>query len=288
MLQQLLNAIVLGSVFSLFSFGLSLAWGTLDVLNLSHGALFVLGAYAAYELNQSTSLPLIPVTLISIAGVGLVAALLEAVAFGRIRERIRNKRQAELGVLVASLGGATIVGQLIAIATKSQIFSQTLISPAEQRVDGIQFSNVDVTIVIVAAIVAVLLHFVITKSRQGRAVRALAVDPVTAGLMGVNVRWLAIGTMFVSGALAGLAGTLLSYDTSGMTASSGDTYMLSAFAILVVGGVGSIGGAVIISYGLAIAQTAVEAYGPANFALIFLFLIFRPTGLFARQLGLRV
>jgi branched-chain amino acid transport system permease protein len=294
MLQQLLNAIVLGSVFLLFSFGLSLAWGTLDVLNLSHGALFVLGAYAAYQLNQSTSLPLIPVTLISIAGVGLVAALLEAVAFGRIRERIRNKRQAELGVLVASLGGATIVGQLIAIATKSQIFSQTLISPAEQRVGGIQFSNVDVTIVIVAAIVAVLLHFVITKSRQGRAVRALAVDPVTAGLMGVNVRWLAIGTMFVSGALAGLAGTLLSYDTSGMTASSGDTYMLSAFAILVVGGVGSIGGAVIISYGLAIAQTAVEAYGPANyqtgiaFALIFLFLIFRPTGLFARQLGLRV
>jgi branched-chain amino acid transport system permease protein len=294
MLQQLLNAIVLGSVFLLFSFGLSLAWGTLDVLNLSHGALFVLGAYAAYELNQSTSLPLIPVTLISIVGVGLVAALLEAVAFGRIRERIRNKRQAELGVLVASLGGATIIGQLIAIATKSQIFSQTLVSPAEQHVGSIQFSNVDATIVIVAAIVAVLLHFAITKSRQGRAVRALAVDPVTAGLMGVNVRWLAIATMFVSGALAGLAGTLLSYDTSGMTTASGDTYMLSAFAILVVGGVGSIGGAVIVSYGLAIAQTAIVAYGPANyqtgiaFALIFVFLILRPTGLFARQLGLRV
>lgn len=294
MLQQLLNAIVLGSVFLLFSFGLSLAWGTLDVLNLSHGALFVLGAYAAYKLSLSTSLPLIPITLLSIVGVGIVAALLEAVAFGRIRARIRNKRQAELGVLVASLGGATIIGQLIAIATKSQIFTQTLVSPSQYHLGSLQFSNVDVAIVVITIVVAVVLQVAIGKSRQGRAVRALAVDPVTAGLMGINVSWLAIGTMFLSGALAGLAGAMLSFDSSGMASTSGDTYMLSAFAILVVGGVGSIGGAVIVSYALAIAQTAIVAYGPANyqtgiaFALIFLFLIIRPTGLFSRQLGLRV
>lgn len=294
MLQQLLNAVVLGSVFLMFSFGLSLAWGTLDVLNLSHGALFALGAFGAYKLGQSTSLPLVAVAMIAIVGCGVVAAAVEVVAFGPIRTRIRNKRQAELGVMVASLGAATIIVQVIANATKNQIFTQSVVNPVQYHFGSLQLSNVDLTIVVVAIVVAVALQLAITRSRHGRAVRALAVDPITAGLMGINVAWLATATMFVSGALAGLAGTLLSLDVSGMTSSSGDAYMLSAFAILVVGGVGSIAGAVIVSYVLAIAQTAIVAYGPSDyqtgiaFGLILVFLIVRPTGLFSRQLGLRV
>ncbi|MDA8281160.1 MAG: branched-chain amino acid ABC transporter permease [Actinomycetota bacterium] len=294
MIQQLVNALVLGSVFLLFSLGLSLAWGTLDVLNLAHGALFVLGAYLTYELGVSTSLPVVVVALIGMVGCGLAATVLEITAFGPIRVRMRSKRQAELGVLVASLGGATIIGQLISNATRDQIFAQRVFEAKQYHVAGIVVSNIDGAIVIIALVVATAIHLVTSRSHQGRAVRALAVDPVTAGLMGINVRLVALGTMFVSGALAGLAGVLLSFGASGMTVSSGDAYMLSAFAILVVGGVGSILGACITSYAVAIAETAVVAYGPSNyetgvaFGLILLFLIVRPTGLFAKNLAERV
>jgi branched-chain amino acid transport system permease protein len=292
-MQQLLNAMVLGSVFLLFSLGLSLAWGTLDVLNLAHGALFVLGAYGAFELSQHSSSPLL-VVVGAMLGCALAAALLEVIAFGRIRGRSTSKRHAEFGVLVSSLGGATIIGHLIDQRTDGQIFSQTVVTPSIYEVGGVRFSNLDIVIVVVSAAVAVLLHSGITRWRNGRAVRAVAVDPVTAGLMGINVSWLAIGTMFVSGGLAGLAGALLAFNSSGMTVATGEAYMVSAFAILVVGGVGSVPGAAVISYGLAIAQTAVVAYGPSEFqtgvafALILVFLIYRPNGLFAKQLAARV
>ncbi|MCU1690949.1 MAG: amino acid transporter permease [Frankiales bacterium] len=293
MLQQLLNAMVLGSVFLLFSLGLSLAWGTLDVLNLAHGAVFVFGAYAAYETSLHTSSPVL-VVLVAMAGCGLVAAALEVCAFGRIRTRSGSKRQAEFGVLVSSLGGATVIGHLIDQRTDGQMFSQTAVTPTIYDVAGVRFSSVDVVIVVVSAVVAAVLHSGITRWRNGRAVRAVAVDPLTAGLMGINVAWLAICTMFVSGALAGLAGALLAFNSSGMTVGTGEAYMVSAFAILVVGGVGSVPGAAIVSYGLAVAQTAVVAYGPSEFQtgvaflLILVFLVYRPSGLFSKQLAVRV
>jgi branched-chain amino acid transport system permease protein len=293
-LQQLLNAFVLGSVFLLFSLGLSLAWGTLDVLNLGHGAIFVLGAFTAYEMSRSVTEGAIWIAIVAIIVSGLAAAILEVVSFGRIRGRARDKRTAEFGILVASLGGATIIDYYIDHSTQAQIFSQTAVTPQIYDIGGLKISNVDLVIIVVSLAIAYALHVGITRWRVGRAVRAVAVDPVTAGLMGINVTWLAIGTMFVSGALAGLAGALLAFNSSGMTVAVGQAYMISAFAILIVGGVGSIRGAVIVSFALAIAQTAVVAYGPPAlqagiaFGLILIFLIVRPEGLFAKRLGARV
>ena len=294
MLQQLTNAMVLGSVFLMFSLGLSLAWGTLDVLNLAHGAVFVLGAFTAYEISAASTVHPVLVVLASMIACGLASALLEVVAFGRIRSRTSVRRHAEFGVLVASLGGATMLGHLIETRTHGQLFSQTAVKAEIHKVGGLVISNIDVVIFVSSLLVAALLHWGITRSKYGRSIRALAADPVTAGLMGINVNRTAIATMFLSGALAGLAGTLLAFNSSGMTVATGEAYMISAFAILIVGGVGSIVGAVIVSFALAIAQTAVVVYGPTEyqtgvaFGLILIFLIFRPQGLFAKQLGARV
>jgi branched-chain amino acid transport system permease protein len=158
----------------------------------------------------------------------------------------------------------------------------------------VRVTNIQVIIVVVAILVAVGLELWIRRSRQGRAIRALAYDPGTAELMGVNVNLLAAGTMFVSGALAGLAGVLLAVNISGQDVLTGEYYMLTAFAILIVGGVGSIRGAVIAAYLIAIAETAVVAYGPSQyrdgvaFLLILLILLVRPQGIFARARVQRV
>jgi branched-chain amino acid transport system permease protein len=295
-IAQLINALVLGSVLLLFSLGLSLAWGTLDILNLSHGALFVFGGYLGYRVGQIAAWPFPLVVLVSAVGAGLAAVVIELIAFGPIRARMANKRQAELAALVASLGASIVLGQLVATWTQHAIFapSEKIFSNQVYAWRGLRIGNIDLIIIGVAILTAVAMTWWVAKSRQGRAVRALAYSPGTARLVGINVRGLAMATMFISGALAGLAGLLLAFKISGQTTSTGETYMLSAFAILVVGGVGSIKGAVIASYVIAIAETAIIAYGPSGyatgvaFALIFVFLLLRPQGLFARRIAERV
>ena len=296
MIAQLINALVLGSVLLLFSLGLSLVWGTLDVLNLAHGALFVFGGYIAYRIGESATWPFVVVIVFCMIGTGLAGVVLELVAFGPIRDRMPNKRQAELAALVASLGASIVIGQLVSNWTNNEIFvpNAQVFTPEVYHWGSVLVSNIDIIITVAAIVGALAMHLWVSRSKQGRAVRSLAYAPTTASLMGVNVRALATTTMFISGALAGLAGVLLAYQVSGETTDTGATYLLPAFSIIVVGGVGSIAGAVVTSYVLAIAETAIIAYGPGGyssgvaFALIFVFLLFRPQGLFARRLTERV
>ena len=290
MAQQILNGLVLGSILLLFSLGLSLAWGTLDVLNLAHGAIFIFGGYLGYAVSVSTGLPFLAVAALAVIGSGALAALLEVVAFGQIRRRMTNTRQAELAVLVASLGASIAINQAISNTVKNSLFapSARLLEVHGYQFWGLRITNVAILILATAAVMAVLLAYWIRASRQGRATRAIACAPGTAALMGINVRWLRLQVMFISGALAGLAGFLLSFHVSGEDVSTGGVYMLSAFAILVFGGVGSLLGATIAAYLVAMAETMVIAFGPSGyssgvaFLLIFVMLLVRPQGLIPR------
>ena len=291
MAQQVVNALVLGSVLTLFSLGLSLAWGTLDVLNLAHGALFVFAGYIAYELAKSGSMPFPILLAIAMAGSGAAAVVMELVAFRRIRSRFTVKRQAELSMLVASIGASIILNEFIANQTGNQPFAPGAEAFGVEAftVASLRITNIQLLIVVAAILAAVALQLWIRRSKQGRAVRAVAYDVRVAELLGVNVNLVAGGTMFLSGMLAGLAGVLLAINISGQDIATGEYYMLTAFAILIVGGVGSIPGTVIAAYLIAFAETAVVAYGPAQyrdgvaFLLILLMLLLRPQGIFARQ-----
>ncbi|SCG72115.1 branched-chain amino acid ABC transporter permease [Micromonospora inositola] len=290
MAQQILNAVVGGSVLTLFSLGLALSWGTLGVLNLAHGALFVFAGYLAATLSDSTELPFVVLLLIGIVGAGCAALVLEAVAFGRVRQRF-GRHQAELAMLVASVGGSIVVNKIVSQGSGYTVFS---VSPDTYRTAGVELAglhllNIEIYIIVLTLVVVFLVDRWVRRSRGGRAVRSVAYDPVTSGLLGVDVRRLAAGTMFVSGALAGLAGVLVTVRNSGQDVPVGETYLLTAFAILILGGVGNLRGTVVAAYVIALAQTMVVAYGPSNyrdmiaFAVILLVLLFRPQGLFAQQ-----
>jgi branched-chain amino acid transport system permease protein len=287
--QQLINALVFGSVLTLFSLGLSLAWGTLDVLNLAHGSLFVFAGFLAYELTTHTGIPFVLVLVISMLGAGLVSAAMELLAFRHVRTRFRLKRQAELSFLVASIGASTIIETFISNKSNNTPFAPApgSFTVHSYKLASARITNIEIIIVVVAVIVAVAMDMWVRRSRSGRAVRAVAFNDVTASLMGINVNRVAAATMFVAGLLAGLAGVLLAVNIGGEDVSTGQDYLLTAFAILIVGGVGSVRGAVAAAYLIAIAETAVVAYGPANwrdgvaFALILLILLVRPQGLFS-------
>lgn len=290
MAQQVLNSLILGSILLLFSLGLSLAWGTLDVLNLAHGSIFVLGGYLGYELGASTTLPLLPVAALAIVGSGAAAGVMELIAFGPIRRRMEDRRQAELSVLVASLGASIALNQAIANTVNNATFSPSERLFRAQRFAfwGVGITNIQLTILAVTLVATVVLAIWSSRSKEGRATRAVAADPGTSELMGIHVMLLRLRVMFVSGALAGLAGLLLSFQISGEDAQTGSTYMVSAFAILILGGVGSLVGAAVAAYVIAFAETMLIAYGAAEYStgvaffLIFATLLVRPEGLVSR------
>jgi branched-chain amino acid transport system permease protein len=289
--QQIFNAFILGSVLLLFALGLSLAWGTLDVLNLAHGALFVFGGYLGSRLGTLAGLSFVPVLILVMVSCGLAAAFIELVAFGQIRKRITRKSQAEMSVMVASLGASIAINQIVTSKTDGLVFSppEGLFTVRAYDVLGLRITNIAIVILAFAAVIAVGLSLWNRYSRQGRAARAVAYSPGTAELMGINVRRVGLLILFMSGALAGLAGFLLSFQISGQDVQTGATYMVVAFSILVLGGVGSVLGATLAAYVIAVAQTLVGAYGPSGYqdavayGLIFIMLLVRPQGLIARR-----
>lgn len=289
-LQQLVNAIVFGSVLTLFALGLSLAWGTLDVLNLAHGSLFVFAGFLAYEFSSHVHMAFVFLVLSCMVATGLVAAFMELVAFRHVRLRFPTKRQAEMSMLVASVGFSTMLDTIVANQTSDSSFgpAASAYSVSYTKIGSVVITNIEVVIVVVTLFVAIALDQWVRRSRTGRAVRSIAFDPATSGLLGIDVTRLSAMTMFVAGALAGLAGVLLAVYVGAEDTTTGQAYMLTAFAILIVGGVGSVRGAIAAAFFVSVAETAVVAYGPSNwsngvsFLLILIVLLVRPAGLFAR------
>jgi branched-chain amino acid transport system permease protein len=290
-LQQLVNALVFGSVLTLFALGLSLAWGTLDVLNLAHGSLFVFAGFLAYEFSSHVHMAFVFLVISCMVATGIVAALMEAFAFRHVRLRFPSKRQAEMSMMVASIGFSTMIDTIIANQTSDTSFgpAPTAFTVTHTNIGSVVITNIEIIIVAVTVVVAIALDQWVRRSRMGRAVRSIAFDPDTSGLLGINVNRLAAITMFLAGALAGLAGVLLAVYAGAEDTTSGQSYMLTAFAILIVGGVGSVRGAIAAAFFISIAETAVVAYGPSNwsngvaFLLILVVLLVRPAGLFARS-----
>jgi branched-chain amino acid transport system permease protein len=277
-----LDAIVLGAIYSLFALGMTLSWGVLNVLNLAHGAIFMFGALIAYLITKDSGLSLLLALPISVA--------LEVTAFRQIRRKVADESGAELAMLIASVGAGAV---LIAVAqniTNHEIVAidESTFGVHQYSIIGLAITNVELLIVGTCLVLSIALAAFITYSRHGRALRALAVDPYTCGLMGISADRLARITMFVSGALAGVAGVLLALQLSVVEAHMGEGLLLRAFAAIILGGIGSIGGAIAGAFVLAFAETFTVAYispdlrDAVAFALILLLLLLRPQGLFSR------
>jgi len=286
MTQQLINAIVLGSLYSLFSLGLTLVWGVANVLNLAHGALFLSGALAAFVVAEAVAVPfVVMLPLVALVGAGL-AALMDVVAFRPIARRAATESRREMAVLLASLGLAAVVTNVAEVVTEHQIKRiPGLLDVESYKVAGLTVTNVQLMIVALGIGLTVAVSLWVKRSSSGRALRAVAYDPRIAPLFGINSSRLSRGTIMLSGAVAGIAGLLLAIHLSGFDANFGESLLLKAFVAVIVGGIGSVIGTAVAAYGLALIETMLVAYGPADardavaFGLIMLVLILRPQGL---------
>jgi branched-chain amino acid transport system permease protein len=275
----------------LFALGLTLSWGTLNVLNLAHGALFMSAGFSAYLLTKHIELPLVALIPLCMVIAGVLTVAVEIVAFRQIRRRVPDERRAELLMLIASVGCAAIPVTIAQNMTHNTPFglSRSSYRTIVYHFGDLHISNTQLLIVALGTLLTVALGVWVKVSRSGRALRALAYDAETCGLMGINAGSLATATMFVSGALAGLASILLLLHLGTLTSETGEHLLVKGFAIIILGGVGSVWGTLAGGLVLATAETLVlthtsGGYADAvSFGLIILVILLRPQGLFPRQ-----
>jgi branched-chain amino acid transport system permease protein len=289
--NDLVSFVTLASLYLLFALGMSLTWGTIDVLNFSHGSVFMFSAFAGYLLLGDARLSLPVLLLIGIAVGAVLAFLIQALAFEQILRRAQSKPSAEMQVLIAGIGIATIPVAIAQRHTRSNPFG---FSGSSFKVDtwvlgSLRLSNISLITVVVGVVLWTVAALWLRRSRQGLALRAIGVSADTASLMGINRRRMALAAMTVSGALAGLCGVLFTFGLGVMDPESGNTLLLKAFAIIILGGAGSMLGLAVGSVVLAAAETLVltQTNGSwvdaLSFGLIFVVLLIRPSGLFGRK-----
>lgn len=292
MTQQIINALALGSIYFLFAVGLTMVWGSIGVLNFAHGSIFMFSAFTSFLILNAVQLPFIPVLIICIVAGAVMSVVVEFLVFQPILRRARDRSKMELQILAAGIG---VAGIPVAIAQRLSGnegefgFSRSLTTFPGFTVLGIRMSAITIIMIVAAVVIGIVLSLWLGRSMGGLAVRSVGVSPETAALMGVNRTGIGLVVFTVAGALAGLAGCLLTYYLGAIQPDSGNTLIVKAFAIAVLGGVGSMGGAVIGSLVLAAAETLVLVLGAnqwvdaVSFLLIFVILLVRPRGLFGKK-----
>ncbi len=303
--QQILNGLAVGSVYALFALGYTLVFSILRVINFTHGALFTLGAYFAYLLTGSAfgfngllanaalpfGLPFPIAALIGCVLAGLAGIVVERIAF----KPLRDKGADPLLTLVSSLGMAVVIVNLIQylVGAENYSFSSAVLGklpPAIQfgfNGQSIPIRTVQVIIFVVSMVIVIALTYLINRTKLGKALRAVSEDATTASLLGINTDRLILITFFLSGFLGGLAGVLIGLSVSIAGPYFGIAFGLKGLAVIILGGMGSVPGAVLGGLLIGLSEAFVPAQQVAYkdavaFLFLFIILLVRPQGLLGR------
>jgi branched-chain amino acid transport system permease protein len=286
--QQLLNALTLGSVYALFALGFTLVFGVLAVINLSHGAVFMVGSYAAMLVMTRLDAPLWLGLLAAMIVSGLVGLAIDVL----ILKRLRARNAPHLIPMIATIG-ATIVITNVAqglFGVEVQRFPEEMLPAGDFTVGDVHVRVVEIAIVAIAFLLMAVLFLALRRTQLGRALRAIAESPKAAALLGINVEGLFHLTSFAAAALGGVAGVLISLDFNAVTPYMGQPMLHKGIAVIILGGMGDIRGALIGGLFLGFAEVISKAYISSQmgdavaFGLLFLVLLVRPSGLFGRVL----
>lgn len=284
--QQLFNALVLGSVYALFSMGFTLTFGVLRVINLLYGFYVAAGAFLALLAVHDLGLPIWLAGVLGALGTGVIAVVCD----GLLLTPLRRARAPELATLIVTLGGVLLFNSLMNIGFGAEVrrFPATLLSQAAIAIGPLQVGAVQLVIIAVVAVMVAVLFFFMDGTRLGAGIRALAENPDAAALMGVNVGAAVVAVSFISGTLIGIAGVLIGLNFNAVHPYMGEPLMLRGFAVVVIGGLGSIRGALVAGLALGLIEVITAGYISSNlkeavgFAALVLTLWWRPAGLFGR------
>lgn len=296
-LQHFLNALQWGSFYALIAVGYTMVYGVLLLINFAHGDIFMVGSYlgmfialfllAQYEVALPFDLPawaLLPATiLIAMALTALVGVAIERVAY----RPLRRKGAPRLYVVITALMFGLLLeyGNLATLGARDRQFPQ-LIEPTLYSIGGVRFTNVRVAVILLSLLAMGALGFLVQRTKTGMAMRAISYDRLAVPLMGVSVDRVIVITFVIGSAMAALAGVMFGVSYPILSFNMGLLFGWKAFIAAVVGGIGSIRGAVVGGYILGFVEIFVAAFMPSTyrdliaFSVLLLIITIRPTGLF--------
>ncbi|MGF1608517.1 MAG: branched-chain amino acid ABC transporter permease [Kiloniellales bacterium] len=284
LLQTVVNAVYAASFMALIAVGLVLIFGVMGVINFAHGEIYMLGAYTVVYLYADNALPFYMAVIVSLIFLGLFGALME-------RGLFRPMRGNPLGGLIVSIGLLLILQALIAMGFGVRMAHVT--SPYQMPIalfglEGVSIPAQRLILIVAAVVLLGGLWIFLRRTRLGWAMRACAQDPEAAALQGISMNQTARMAMCIGAALAGVAGAL----TAPLVRTfpyMGHSVIVAAFIIIIVGGIGSLEGAIIAAILYAFVHTFVTTFVDGviadivGLALMMLVLVIRPTGLFGTK-----
>lgn len=290
-LQNVINALQWGSFYALIALGYTLVYGVLTLINFAHGDVFMVGAYIAFFvatfLLGIAGMPgwvalalTIPLTMILTSVVGVT---LERVAYRPLRRKGANRLYV---VITALMCGLILEHANLALLGASRKAFPPLITETVYNVGGVTFTNLKLGVIFTAFAVFIFLHWVVTKTRVGMAMRAISYDKFAVPLMGIPMDQIIVVTFVLGSGFAGLAGLLFAMSYPVLEPYMGALIGWKAFIAAVVGGIGDIRGAFLGGFLLGAVEILVVAVFPSSyrdlfsFSVLLIILVFKPTGLF--------
>ncbi|XOB61390.1 branched-chain amino acid ABC transporter permease [Campylobacterota bacterium DY0563] len=296
-LQQLINGLTIGSLYALVALGYTMVYGVMKLINFAHGDLVAFSAYVGLTIftqffgsSASSFINIIIIFLLTAIIVAFVGVLLERLAYRPLRTAPR------LSAVVSALGAALVIqnGIMLIWGPNMLIFPADLLPNTTWNIGGVIITFTQVCILILSAVLMIALFFFINKTKMGTAIRATAIDQDAAKLMGINVNKVVMIIFIIGSMLGAIGGLFIGLYYRALTFDMGWLYGLNAFIAAIIGGIGSIPGAMLGGLLLGLFNALIAGYISTEWAetftfiLLIIILIVRPTGLLGEKTAEKV
>lgn len=287
--QIISSGLTLGAMYAVSTIGLALVYGSLNMLNMAHGALLALGGYVCLYAMTALGLPAILAVPAAMAACGAAGLLIYHLA----ARPMLSSRNFETQIFIATIGIGAVLENVILRLFGPQPMAQPLNLPGAVTIGAVHIPNQNILIFAVSVVMMIAVALLLNKTRMGRAIRATAQNRDAAQLMGIRTGKVYAQVLAISGALAAVSGIMIS-SLSGLLPNMGGDPMLKAFIICVVAGLGNVYGAAAVAFALGLLEALIQyLFGVQySFAILLLIviavLIWRPAGLFGRAQVIRL
>lgn len=287
--QQLINGLALGSIYALVALGYTMVYGTIRLINFAHGDIFMMGAFFGYYLVTVLQMNVFLSMGLAMIFCAILGVIIEKVAYKPLRNSTR------VAALITAIGVSYLLQNLMVyfIGPEVRAFNSDFPNMIF-RIGNLIISSKQIFVFVTTLVLVVILQLIVQKTKMGKAMRAAAVDGEAAQLMGIDVDRVISFTFALGSGLAGIAGVLVGVYYNSVSPLMGVGYGLKAFVAAVIGGIGSIPGAMVGGYLIGLLESFVTFLGLSTYrdavvyGLLIVILLILPAGLFGKNVKEKV
>jgi len=287
-LTQILNGIQIGSIYALVALGYTMVYGIIKLINFAHGDIIMVGAYVTWYLIAKLYISEWAAIVLAVVGCTVLGMVIEKVAYKPLR------KSARISLLITAIGVSFLLENIAQLIFTANPRMFTNLFPGNMNLGSLTIPNNTVVTILVSVALMVGLTLLVDKTKIGKAMRAVSEDNDTAQLMGINVNSTISFTFGLGSGLAALAAVLYCCSYTQINPTMGSMLGLKAFVAAVLGGIGSLPGAMVGGLVIGIAESLTKGYVASSYAdsivfgILIVVLLIKPTGFFGRTMNEKV